>query len=43
MPCYVTQFTPDELVQDREKKLNDKNHTIYFRRFVVKNGMQEGF
>ena len=43
MPCYVTQFTPDELVQDREKKLNDKNHTIYFRKFVVKHGMQEGF
>lgn len=43
MPCYVTQFTPEELREDREKKLNDKNHTIYFRRFVIKEGMQEGF
>jgi LmbE family N-acetylglucosaminyl deacetylase len=43
MPCYVTQYTPDELKQDREKKLADKNNVIHFRRFVVKKGMQNGF
>ena len=43
MPCYVTQYTPDELKQDREKKLSDKNHTIYFRRLIVKKGLQNGF
>lgn len=43
MPCYVTQFTAEELKEDREKKLSDKHHTIYFRRFVVKKGIQEGF
>lgn len=43
MPCYVTQYTPDELKVDREKKLNDKRHTIYFRRFVVAQGIQKGF
>lgn len=43
MPCYVTQYTPDELKQDREKKLSDKQHRIYFRRFVLIKGIQEGF
>ena len=43
MPCYVTQYTPDELREDRERKLKDKNHTIYFRKFAVKKGMQQGF
>jgi LmbE family N-acetylglucosaminyl deacetylase len=43
MPCYPTQYTPEELKQDREKKLSDTHHTLYFRRFVVKKGMQSGF
>ncbi len=43
MPCYVTQFTPEEIKEDRNKKLNDKNHVIYFRRFVVANGLQKEF
>lgn len=43
MPCYVTQYTPEELKEDREKKLKDKNHFLHFRRFVVKKGMQKDF
>lgn len=43
MPCYVTQYTPEELKEDREKKLTDKTNTIHFRRFVVKKGMQKEF
>jgi LmbE family N-acetylglucosaminyl deacetylase len=43
MPCYVTQYTAEELKEDKEKKLNDKHHTIYFRRFVVSKGVQSGF
>lgn len=43
MPCYVTQYTPNELKEDREKKLADKSNSIHFRKFVVKKGMQNGF
>jgi LmbE family N-acetylglucosaminyl deacetylase len=43
MPCYVTQYKPEELKEDREKKLSDKKNTLYFRRFVIKKGMQIGF
>lgn len=43
MPCYVTQYTPEELKEDREKKLKDKNHVLHFRRFVVKKGIQIEF
>jgi hypothetical protein len=43
MPCYVTQFTAEELKEDRQKKLNDSSNTIYFRRFVVKKGMEKEF
>ncbi|MBY0476176.1 MAG: PIG-L family deacetylase [Chitinophagaceae bacterium] len=43
MPCYVTQYTADELKEDREKKLSDKVNSIYFRRFAVAKGMQKGF
>lgn len=43
MPCYVTQYTPEELKDDREKKLKDKNNFLHFRRFVVKSGMQSAF
>lgn len=43
MPCYVTQYTIEELKEDREKKLNDKNHTLHFRRFVTGKGVQHEF
>lgn len=43
MPCYVTQYTTEELKEDHEKKVQDKNNTIYFRRLAVKKGMQQKF
>lgn len=43
MPCYATQFTPEEVIEDKKRKLEEKSNTIYFRRFVVKKGMQKGF
>lgn len=43
MPCYVTQYKPEELKKDRESKLADTTNTIHFRRFVVKSGIQDGF
>lgn len=43
MPCYVTQYTSEELKEDKEKKLKDRNHFLHFRRFVVKKGMQIEF
>lgn len=43
MPCYVTQYTPEELKEDRENKLKDKNHVLHFRRFVTSRGIQNGF
>ena len=43
MPCYVTQFTADEIKEDRERKTGDTNNVIYFRRFVTTKGMRTGF
>ena len=43
MPCYATQYTTDEIKEDYQKKINDKSNTIYFRRFIVKKGMQTEF
>lgn len=43
MKCYVTQYTPEELKEEAERKLKDKEDIIYFRRFVVKKGMQDDF
>ena len=43
MPCYVTQYTPEEIVEDRKKKLADKTNTIHFRRFSVKKGLRTRF
>lgn len=43
MPCYVTQYTADELKEDREKKIVDKTNAIHFRRFVIKKGMTTEF
>lgn len=43
MPCYVTQYTPEEIQDDKKKKLKDTNNTVFFRRFAVKKGMQKQF
>ncbi|HEX7847681.1 MAG TPA: PIG-L family deacetylase [Chitinophagaceae bacterium] len=43
MPCYVTQYTEEEIKTDREKKLKDKDHFIHFRRFVIKKGLSNSF
>lgn len=43
MPCYQTQYLPEELVADREKKINDRSNTIYFRRFVTGKGVKNDF
>jgi LmbE family N-acetylglucosaminyl deacetylase len=43
MPCYVTQYTQEELIEDRKKKLDDTSNVIHFRRFVVKRGLRNRF
>ena len=43
MPCYATQYTGEELKEDKLKKIKDKTNTLYFRRFVVAKGMQQVF
>lgn len=43
MPCYVTQYTPEELKQDFERKRNDKNNFIHFRRLAVTKGLKNDF
>jgi LmbE family N-acetylglucosaminyl deacetylase len=43
MPCYVTQFTPEELVEDRSKKIADKANFLQFRRFAVAKGFRDRF
>ena len=43
MPCYVTQYLPEELKNDRAKKLADTSNVIYFRKFVVKKGLKSNF
>lgn len=43
MPCYETQFTSEEIKEDKQKKIDDKVNTLFFRRFIVKKGMQAGF
>lgn len=43
MPCYVTQYTTEELKEDREKKSKDQNHVLHFRRVVTGKGIQNGF
>ncbi len=43
MPCYVTQYTSEEMKEDREKKLKDKNHVLHFRRFITAQGMKNEF
>lgn len=41
--CYVTQYTAEELQQEAANKLKDVSNTIYFRKFVVKKGLQNDF
>jgi LmbE family N-acetylglucosaminyl deacetylase len=43
MPCYVSQFTPAEIEDDKKKKLADKSNSLYFRRFVVAKGLRNSF
>jgi N-acetylglucosamine malate deacetylase 2 len=43
MPCYVTQYTAEEIAEDREKKLADRSNVLHFRRFVVTGGKRSGF
>ncbi len=43
MPCYATQFTPEELKEDRQKKLADTSNVIHFRRFIAKKGLRDRF
>lgn len=43
MPCYATQFTPEEIKEDRDKKIADRSNTSYFRQLVVKKGMKTRF
>lgn len=43
MPCYVTQFTPEEIKEDREKKIADRSNVAYFRQLVVKKGLRNNF
>lgn len=43
MPCYVTQYTPDELKQDFERKRNDKKNFTHFRRLAVAKGFKNDF
>ena len=43
MPCYVTQFTQDEIADDRKSKLEDRSNTSYFRRLSVSRGLRSRF
>ena len=35
MSCYVTQYTAEELIEDRQKKLKDQQNVSYFRRLEI--------
>lgn len=41
--CYVTQYTPQEIKEESDRKLAEKENTIFFRKFVVKKGLQDDF
>jgi len=43
MPCYVTQYTPEEVVEDRKSKIEDKTNALYFRRFATAKGVRTRF
>lgn len=41
--CYVTQYTPEEIKEEADRKLKDTANTIYFRKFVVMKGLKSDF
>lgn len=41
--CYVTQYTPQEMKAESERKIKDPGNNIYFRQFVVKKGLKSDF
>jgi len=43
MKCNITQFTPEEMKEDYDKKVKDTNNFIHFRRFVVQKGSKKDF
>ncbi len=43
MSCYVTQYTAEEIAEDRRKKIGDASNVTHFRRLAVATGMQDGF
>lgn len=43
MSCYVTQYTAEEIAEDRQKKTGDASNVTHFRRLAVATGMQDGF
>lgn len=43
MKCNVTQFTPEEMKEDYDRKVKDPNNFLYFRKFVVQKGLKNGF
>ena len=43
MSCYVTQYTAEELKEDRQKKLADASNAIHFRKFAVGEGLRREF
>lgn len=43
MPCYVTQYTQEEIAEDRKDKLADRSNASYFRRFSIAKGLRTKF
>lgn len=43
MPCYETQYTPEEIAEDRRSKLADRGNVLHLRRFAVHAGKADGF
>lgn len=43
MKCNVCQFTAEEMKDDYDKKVKDRNNFVHFRRFVVQKGISTGF
>lgn len=41
--CYVTQYTPEEIAEENERKIKDAVNTLFFRKFVVAKGLQNDF
>ena len=43
MKCNVSQFTAEEMKEDYDKKVKDRNNFVHFRRFVVQKGISSSF